>query len=71
MTVQEAVSEKLNETATALLERPEVKEQVDRVRGQLAEIDTQARRVVKEQPMVAVGAALAFGYLLGRLLARR
>jgi ElaB/YqjD/DUF883 family membrane-anchored ribosome-binding protein len=71
MTVQEAVSEKLNETATALLERPEVKEQVDRVRGQLAEIDTQARRVVQEQPMVAVGAALAFGYLLGRLLARR
>jgi ElaB/YqjD/DUF883 family membrane-anchored ribosome-binding protein len=71
MTMQEAVSEKLNETATALLERPEVKEQVDRVRGQLAEIDTQARRVVQEQPMVAVGAALAFGYLLGRLLARR
>lgn len=71
MTMQEAVSEKLNETATALLERPEVKEQVDRVRGQLAEIDSQARRVVQEQPMVAVGAALAFGYLLGRLLARR
>lgn len=71
MTVQEAVSEKLNETATALLERPEVKEQVDRVRGQLAEFDTQARRVVQDQPMVAVGAALAFGYLLGRLLARR
>jgi ElaB/YqjD/DUF883 family membrane-anchored ribosome-binding protein len=71
MTVQEAVSEKLNETATALLDRPEVKQQVDRVRGQLAEMDTQARRVVQEQPMVAVGAALAFGYLLGRLLAKR
>lgn len=71
MTVQEAVSEKLTETATALLDRPEVKEQVDRVRGQLAEIDTQARRVVQDQPMVAVAAALAFGYLLGRLLARR
>lgn len=66
MTVEEAIDE-----ATGLLERPEIRERIDRVRGQLAEIDTQARRAVQDQPMVAVGAALAFGYLIGRLLPRR
>jgi ElaB/YqjD/DUF883 family membrane-anchored ribosome-binding protein len=66
MTVEEAIDE-----AAGLLERPEIRQRLDRVRGQLAEIDTQARRAVQDQPMVAVGAALAFGYLLGRLLARR
>ena len=57
MTMEQAIDE-----ATGLLERPEVRERIDRVRGQLAEIDTQARRAVQDQPMVAVGAALAFGY---------
>jgi ElaB/YqjD/DUF883 family membrane-anchored ribosome-binding protein len=66
MTVQEAIAE-----ATELLERPEIRERVDRVRGQLAELDTQARRAVQDQPIVAVGAALAIGYLLGRLAPRR
>jgi ElaB/YqjD/DUF883 family membrane-anchored ribosome-binding protein len=66
MTMQEAMEE-----ATGRLERPEVRERLDRVRGRVAEIDLQARRVVQDQPIVAVGAALAFGYLLGRLLARR
>jgi ElaB/YqjD/DUF883 family membrane-anchored ribosome-binding protein len=66
MTVQEMMDE-----ATSVLDRPEIKEKVERVRGQLAEMDTQARRAVQDQPLVAVGAALAFGYLLGRLLARR
>jgi ElaB/YqjD/DUF883 family membrane-anchored ribosome-binding protein len=54
-----------------ILERPEVKERVERVRGQLEALDVQVRRVVQEQPLVAVGVALAFGYALGRLLARR
>ena len=55
----------------SILERPEVKEQVERVRDHLERLDTQVRRVVQEQPLLAVGAALAFGYALGRLLARR
>lgn len=63
-------SERIEES-TPILERPEVKEQVERVRTQLEELDTQARRVVQERPLVAVGAALVFGYALGRLLARR
>ncbi len=63
-------SERIEES-TPILERPEVKEQVERVRTHLEELDTQARRVVQERPLVAVGAALVFGYALGRLLARR
>jgi ElaB/YqjD/DUF883 family membrane-anchored ribosome-binding protein len=70
MTMQEAAAERI-ERSVSLLERPEVKEQVERVRGHLETIDTQVRRVVQERPLVAVGAALAFGYVLGRLLARR
>lgn len=59
------------EQSTPILERPEVKEQVERVRTQLEELDAQVRRVVQDRPLVAVGAALVFGYALGRLLARR
>ncbi len=63
-------SERLEEV-TPILDRPEVKEQMERVRTQLEKLDAQARRLVQEQPLVAVGAALVFGYALGRLLARR
>ena len=66
----QAASERI-ERAVPILERPEVKEQVERVRGHLEELDAQVRRVVQEQPLVAVGVALVFGYALGRLLARR
>lgn len=59
------------EQSTPILERPEVKEQVERVRTQLEELDAQVRRVVQDRPLVAMGAALVFGYALGRLLARR
>jgi len=54
-----------------ILDRPEVKEQLEHARTQLERIDAQARRLVQEQPLLAVGAALVFGYALGRLLARR
>jgi ElaB/YqjD/DUF883 family membrane-anchored ribosome-binding protein len=64
-------SERVEQIITPILERPEVKEQVERVRTQLEEIDAQVRRVVQDRPLVAVGAALVFGYALGRLLARR
>jgi len=57
--------------STSLLESPEVKEQVERVRGELEELDAQLRRAVQERPLLAVGAAVAVGYALGRLLARR
>jgi len=67
--MQEA-SERI-ERSVSILERPEVKEQVERVRGRLESLDTQVRRVAQERPLVVVGAALAFGYALGRLLARR
>ena len=66
----QAASERM-ERAVPILERPEVKEQVERVCGHLEELDTQVRRVVKDRPLVAVGVALVFGYALGRLLARR
>ena len=67
--MQEA-SERM-ERAVPILERPEVKERVEQVRGQLEELDVQVRRVVQERPLVAMGVALVVGYALGRLLARR
>ena len=66
----QAASERIERTVP-ILERPEVKERVERVRGHLGELDAQVRRVVQEQPLVAMGVALAVGYALGRLLARR
>jgi ElaB/YqjD/DUF883 family membrane-anchored ribosome-binding protein len=54
-----------------ILERPEVKKQVERVRGQLKALDTSVRSLVQDRPLVAVGVTLAVGYVLGRLLARR
>ena len=66
----QAASERI-ERAVPILEQPEVKERIERVRGQLEELDVQVRRVVQERPLVAVGVALVFGYALGRLLARR
>ena len=68
-TMQEA-SERI-ERSVPSLEMPEVKEQVERARGHLEELDTQVRRVVQDRPLVAVGVALIVGYTLGRLLARR
>ena len=67
--MQEA-SERI-ERSVPILDLPEVKEQVERVRGHLEELDTQVRRVVQDRPLVAVGVELIFGYALGRLLARR
>ncbi len=66
----QAASERM-EQEVPILERPELKEKVERVRGQLDELDAQVRRTVQERPLVAVGVALALGYVLGRLLARR
>ena len=35
------------------------------------DLDARTREVVEARPLMAIGAALAAGYLLGRLLARR
>lgn len=63
-------NDRIGEVAS-MLERPAVKERVEQVRGQLEELDGQMRRMVQDRPMVAVGAAVVAGYVLGRLLARR
>ena len=59
------------ERSIPILDRPEVKQQVERVRGLVEQVDGRVRTVVQDRPMVAVGAALGFGYLMGRLLGRR
>lgn len=69
MTMQEA-SERIDRNVP-ILDRPEVKEQVERVRDLAEDVDGRVRNVVKDRPLVAVGAALAFGYVMGRLLRRR
>jgi ElaB/YqjD/DUF883 family membrane-anchored ribosome-binding protein len=55
----------------SLLDAPELKEQIDRAKAHLEDLDTRFRRIVEDKPLVAVGAALAVGYVLGRLLRRR
>ncbi|HTY16591.1 MAG TPA: hypothetical protein VMH82_02575 [Myxococcota bacterium] len=50
---------------------PELEEQLDRMRSEVEELDVRLRRLVQARPMVAVGVAVAVGYVLGRLLARR
>jgi ElaB/YqjD/DUF883 family membrane-anchored ribosome-binding protein len=44
---------------------------VQQAGSELREIDRQARAFIKESPFVALGIAVAGGYLLGRLLGRR
>ena len=56
---------------TSLAERPAVRERLDRARDRLQNIDTTARKLVREKPIAVVGTLLLLGYALGRLLARR
>jgi hypothetical protein len=53
------------------LDRPEVRRQLDRARARLDDLDSQVRKLVQDRPAIAVGGALVFGYMLGRLLLRR
>lgn len=53
------------------LGRPRLEKQLARATARLGDLDTQVRRLVQERPVAAVGAALLFGYALGRLLLRR
>jgi len=52
------------------LDRPEIRRQLDRARARLDDLDSQVRKLVQDRPAVAVGGALIFGYLLGRVLLR-
>ena len=56
---------------TSLLERPQVKHQIERFRHQLEDLDAQARRLIQKRPAVAVGTALLAGYAIARLLRAR
>jgi ElaB/YqjD/DUF883 family membrane-anchored ribosome-binding protein len=68
--MQEGTGERI-ERSIPILERPEIKQRVERVRGLVEQVDGRVRTIVHDRPMVAVGAALGFGYLMGRLLGRR
>jgi ElaB/YqjD/DUF883 family membrane-anchored ribosome-binding protein len=59
------------QTNEPIFDRAEVKEQVEKVRAQIDDLDARTRRLVQERPIVAVGVALVVGYALGRLMARR
>jgi ElaB/YqjD/DUF883 family membrane-anchored ribosome-binding protein len=42
----------------------------DALRAELADVDRRLRGLVREKPLVAVGLAMAAGFLLGRILRR-
>lgn len=46
-------------------------ESLGTLRERWEEIDAGARRAVKDRPLVALGAAIAVGLLLGRIAGRR
>jgi len=54
-----------------VLERPAVQQQIERARDRLDDLDTRMRRMVRDQPLVAVASAVVLGYALARLFARR
>jgi|GEM_PF-3252549 len=49
----------------------DLNERLSGLRTTLEELDAKARATIKERPLVALGIALACGYLLGRALARK
>jgi hypothetical protein len=52
------------------IDRIAEREQVERLRARVDDLDARARRLVQERPMLSMGAALVLGYALGRLLRR-
>lgn len=64
MTVHEMVS------SVRTLGRPKLEKQLARARARFDALDVQVRKLVKERPVAAVGAALLCGYALGRLIRR-
>lgn len=56
---------------TSLLERPEVRHQIERLRAQLEDLDAQARKLIQRRPALAVGTAMLVGYAIARLMRGR
>ena len=53
------------------MDRPRIEKQLAQARERFGDLDAQVRKLVQERPVAAVGAALLFGYALGRLLMSR
>ena len=47
------------------------KESIDSIRDDLARVDQRVRAALRERPFVAIGSAVAAGFLLGRALRGR
>ena len=56
---------------TSLLERPEVRHQIERLRAQFEDLDAQARKLIQRRPALAVGTAMLVGYAIARLMRGR
>jgi len=57
-------------TDTVSAELAHLQERLDDLRRELALADRRLRVAVRERPLLAVGVAVAAGYLLGRVLKR-
>ncbi|MGH7788069.1 MAG: hypothetical protein ACRERC_14450 [Candidatus Binatia bacterium] len=58
------------ESDTARAELAQLQERLDAVRRELSVADRRLRIAARQNPLLAVGVAVAAGYLLGRLLKR-
>jgi hypothetical protein len=43
---------------------------LDELRGNVMDLDAEVRRFVRDKPLLALGAAIAAGYTVGRILSR-
>ena len=64
MTVAASSAEKHN-GGTAPAERP-----LQNLSTELSEIEAEVRRFVRDRPLLALGAAVAAGYVVGRILSK-
>lgn len=60
----DALNEKLDELTDLGHELPEF----DELQEKIAELRARAEGLVREHPLIAIGAAVVVGYLIGRLL---
>jgi hypothetical protein len=68
--MREAV-ERAGAEAATLLDEPVLQRQIDRARDQIENLDTRARKLIKDQPLTVLGGVLLLGYAFGWLLSRR
>jgi hypothetical protein len=43
---------------------------LDALRGNVTDLDAEVRRFVRDKPLLALGAAIAAGYIVSRILSR-